>query len=101
MGLDLDDITLDIYPDADWNGDPTTTKSHSGFWQELCGHKSGNLFPLSWRNVKQTFTASSTAEAETVSASNAIRHEAIPTQFLLEEFLGVRIPIRVFIDNTQ
>ena len=99
--LDVDDLSLDVYPDADWNGDPHTTKSTSGLFIELHAEGSDNTFPLTWKTQKQTFTGSSTAETETVSASNAIRHEGIPIQDLFEVFLGKRLPMRVKIDNTQ
>ena len=36
-----------------------------------------------------------------MSASHAIRHEALPIQALLENFLGRLVRMRVGIDNTQ
>ena len=49
----------------------------------------------------QTATSSSSAESETVSASVAIRSAALPIQALLEDMLGITIPIACKIDNTQ
>ena len=59
------------------------------------------MFPLAWKSSQQTATSSSSAESETVSASTAIRHVALPLQSLLKELLGSLVPIRVYIDNTQ
>ena len=68
---------------------------------ELRGKKTGNCFPLTWKVSHQTATASSSAESETVSASVAIRSAALPIQALLEDMLGITIPIACKIDNTQ
>ena len=98
---DLDDLELVVWPDADWNGDPHTTRSTSGLFVELHGKKTGHTFPLTWKVSHQTATSSSSAESETVSASVGIRHAALPIQSLLEAMLGVTIPISCKIDNTQ
>ena len=98
---DLDDLELVVWPDADWNGDPETTRSTSGLFVELRGKSSGHTFPLTWKVSHQTATSSSSAESETISASVAIRHSALPIQALLEAMLGVTIPIKCMIDNTQ
>ena len=90
-----------VWPDADWNGDPHTTRSTSGLFVELCGTKSGNCFPLTWKVSHQTATSSSSAESETVSASVAIRGVALPVQMLLKDMLGTVVPILCKIDNTQ
>ena len=100
--LDIEDLRLDVYPDADWNGDAATSRSISGFFLELVSTRNPeHRLPLTWKSAKQTFTGSSTAETETVSASSAIRHEAIPIQVLFETLLGRRIPINCRIDNLQ
>ena len=98
---DLKDLCINSYSDADWNGDPETTKSTTGFHIEICGRSSGNTWAASWGSVLQTTTGSATAETETVSASHTLRREAIPIQVLLEHFLDVRVPIVMLIDNTQ
>ena len=55
-----------------------------------------------WRSSRDTFTASASAESETVSASTAIRHIGLPVQTLLQAMIGGRlVPIRVKVDNTQ
>ena len=72
------DLTLLAYSDADWNGDPATSKSTTGFWLELASESSGHTWPISWGTLKQTTSGSATAETETVAAS--VRREAIPAQ---------------------
>eukprot|EP00959_Pyramimonas_sp_CCMP1952_P380256 7966342-Pyramimonas_sp.AAC.1 len=62
---DLEHLAVRIWPDADWNGDSTTTKSTSGLYCELVGVESGNCFPLTWKVSHQTATSSSSAESET------------------------------------
>ena len=99
--LDLEDLEIVPYSDADWNGDPATTKSTTGVWVELASAKSGNTWPVSWGAVLQTSTGSATAETETVAASHALRREAIPIQILMEHMLAKRLNIRMQIDNTQ
>eukprot|EP00974_Lingulodinium_polyedra_P096367 9341904-Lingulodinium_polyedra.AAC.1 len=42
---DLEDVLLLVYSDADWNGDPETSKSVSGWWIELFAPTSGRSFP--------------------------------------------------------
>ena len=68
---------------------------------ELCGTKTGNCFPLTWKVSHQTALSSSSAESETVSASVAIRSVALPIQMLLNDMLGIVVPIVCKIDNTQ
>ena len=97
---DRDHTTLEMYSDADWNGDGSTTKSTDGCWVELSG-LDGRIFPIVWRATRQTFTSSSSAESETVGASKGIRQEAIPIQALLERLLGRKVPLRCRLDNTQ
>ena len=82
-------------------GDSNTTRSTSGFFLELEGRDSGNSWPLAHKAQFQSFTASSSAESETASASAAIRHTALPVQQLLEEMLGRLVPICCKVDNSQ
>ena len=98
---DLADLQIRIYSDSDWAGDGSTSKSTSGIWLELYSPSSGRSMPISWAAVLQPSSASSTAEAETTSASYGMRRESIPVQVLLEAVIGVRVPIRHQIDNSQ
>ncbi|CAK0824602.1 unnamed protein product, partial [Prorocentrum cordatum] len=98
---DLEHLAVRIWPDADWNGDSTTTKSTSGLYCELVGIESGNCFPLAWKVSRQTATSSSSAESETVSMSSAARHCALPVQTLISDMLGVLVPVGCRVENTQ
>lgn len=96
---DFADVAIHLYTDADWNGDPATTKSTNGWWCELFAEGSGRSWPLCWGAGLQTCTSSATAEAETVAASHGLRKEAFPIQLLLEEIIGRRVAIVHHVDN--
>ena len=69
---DSDILELHLHADADQAGDKNTTKSTSGMWLELFAPKTEVLleertWPVEWCSKKQSSTASSTAEAETIS----------------------------------
>ena len=98
---DMDNLELHLWPDADWNGTASTTRSTSGLFLELCGYNSQNKFPLTWKTQFQKATSSSSAESETVSVSTSVRHVGIPVQDLLCAMLGMQIPVMIAIDNTQ
>ena len=98
---DLEDLVINCYSDADWNGDGSTSKSTDGVWVELASPSSGRFFQIVWRSSLQKFTASASAESETAGASKGMRQEGIPVQILMEEMLGKRLVLRCLIDNTQ
>ena len=80
-------------------------KSTSGFYCELTTTEQDNDadpsgVPIAWGAKKQDSTSNHTCEADLVSLSSALRHEAIPLQLLLEQCLGIRVPIRIHEDNT-
>ena len=54
-----------------------------------------------WRSSRETFTASASAESETVSASKGLRQEGLPVQILMEAMLGKRVPLKLRVGNTQ
>ena len=97
----METLELVIWPDADWYGDSTSTRSTSGLYVKLVGGITGHEFPLTWKVTHQTATSSSSAESETVSASVALRMSALPIRSLLLEMLGLVVPIRVCLDNAQ
>ena len=102
--LDLEDVQLVEWSDADWAGDAEDTKSTSGMLLELYNPKTGHRWPISWAVRRQGSTSSSIAEAETVALSYTTKHEGIPMQILLDHFLaGSRRPIELVakVDNTQ
>ena len=98
---DWKDVVIRAWSDSDWAGDSVSTKSTSGCWVELAAEGSGNTFPLTWYCTWQTHTASSSAEAEIVAASGALRREALPIQQLIESCTGRRLQIEMMVDNTQ
>jgi hypothetical protein len=61
------DLSISAYTDADFAGDLTMRKSTSGL---LC---TANWAPIIWRSKLQTIVAQSTAEAEFVAASMAVK----------------------------
>jgi hypothetical protein len=85
-----DEISLDMYVDADfagmWNSDldrqdPVCVKSRSGHVLLLAG------CPMLWSSKLQTEIAVSTMEAEYIALSNAMR-DLIPARQLLEGIAG-------------
>ena len=98
---DLEDLLLVLFTDADWAGDASTSKSTSGCWLELCSPKSGRTWPIAWSTCKQTATASSTCEAETVALSSGLRREALPAQELFKLMLGRYLTVSCRVDNLQ
>ena len=59
----------------------------------------GSTVPLNSGIKKQGSSSSHTAEAETVSLSSAVRHDALPAQHLLKSVYGETVPIKVHEDN--
>ena len=82
---DLHDVQLLLWSDADWRGDPEDTKSTSGLLIELYNPNTRRRWPIGWNVRRQGSTSSSTAEAETVALSFAVKHEGLPTLILLDQ----------------
>ena len=104
---DLNDIEVLLWSDADWAGDSEDTKSTAGVFIELYSPSSGRSWVLTWAVRKQTATASSTAEAETVALSQSLKHEALPMLSLIEALLRnttrttSTVPLVAKVDNSQ
>ena len=98
---DLSTAILVMSPDADLANDLETSKSTSGLWLELQSACGTRCWPLSWRSKRQGSTASSTCEAEVISAATALKAEALPMLDLLEQALGRKIKLLCLEDNTQ
>ena len=73
-----DNLTLDVYCDADWAGDIGDRKSTSGFLVKYRGTAVG------WKTGKQSSVALSTLEAEYIGAATATK-EVIWLRRLIEE----------------
>ena len=94
---DFNNLIMRAWPDADFNGDYTTSKSTSGHWIELTGPNT--LIPLAWSSKRQRSTSTSTSEAEIVSISACLKDDALPIQILLSKGLGFPIRMEVMEDN--
>jgi len=93
------DVALHVWPDADLAGDKGDTKSTGGYWIEL--QLSNYSWPVSWQSKRQSSTALSTAESETISLQRAMHKDALPIQEFLNSVLGMVVPIVAHEDNTQ
>ena len=88
---DLNEFTIKVYVDASFA--PNGGKSTSGWIVFL------NKNPISWKTLKQTITAKSSAEAEYVALSQAISDALFIRSVLIEMGLDISKPIEVFEDN--
>ena len=91
---------LKVYCDADLAGDPLTCKSHTGIFVCLT-NDDGLMFPLTWCSKRQTAVARSTTEAELAAANEAVFHEALPVQVLLEKVMRSSISTTLLEDNSS
>eukprot|EP00971_Amphidinium_carterae_P192330 3816348-Amphidinium_carterae.2 len=93
-----DDMHIACYADADLSRDSTRTgKSTTGYWVEFVSN--GHRFPIAWCSKRQTSTSVSTAEAELLAMTSAVKESAIPAQLLLAVALGRGVPLRMYEDN--
>ena len=89
---------LEVYTDADFASCPLSSKSTSGIFVVA---KTGDcVFPLHWVSRKQSSTARSTTEAETISLATAMFSEVENLQGHLAEILGFEIPVHYMQDNS-
>lgn len=87
------DKRLNVYSDADYAGDVSTRRSHSGFIFML------GASPISWCSQKQRTVALSTTESEYIAASESIK-ELVWLQLLFDElFLSSGEVPSLFSDN--
>ena len=91
-------LRIDVYPDADWAGDPETVRSTSGMHIQLSDGI--NVYPLEWASKRQSVVSCSTPEAELVSLARAVRMFALSMQTLLTKLYGVQPPMYVHEDNS-
>ena len=69
--MDIDNVVLHAYPDADLAGTFDTARATSGGFVEIIGDDT--FFPLDWFSKRQSATSHSTTEAELVAASKMLR----------------------------
>ena len=84
---------IDAYSDADFAVDRDTRKSTSGF-VFTCANGA-----ISWRSKKQTLTAQSTVEAETIALSNAVRELLWIKKLLRDLDLSTSFASEIYVDN--
>ena len=92
-----EDLTIDLWVDADFAGAEDDAKSTSGAYLALVGPRS--FMPLMWASKRQTSTSRSTTESEVVSLAAALFAEAIPTLDLWDILLGRPMRCRIWEDN--
>ena len=98
---DLKDCVLAMSPDSDLAGNLETSKSTSGCWIEILSADRQRSWPLCWRSKRQGSTASSTAEAETISMATNLKLDALPLLDLFEAALSREVQLLCLEDNTQ
>ena len=102
--LEIDDVQLVMWSDADWAGDPEHPKFASGSLLYVLNPNNGRRWPISWSVKRHGSTLNSTAEAKTVSLWHAMTHEGLPTLILLDAVLaGARRPVELIrkVNDTQ
>lgn len=82
LRFDGSDVSMDMdfhgYSDADWSGDPDTSRSTSGF--VFLSNRSA----IAWASKRQTMVALSSTESEYIGLSNAGQHLAWLRAFFSE-----------------
>jgi len=94
------DPDLQGFSDSDWGGDLETSKSTSGWatgYDEFDGLTHAYL---DLGSKLQTAVALSTGEAEYTACTYSSSKSAIPMQIFLEDVLGRRVMLRLWIDNS-
>jgi hypothetical protein len=89
VGNPVEEWELVVYSDADFGGDPDTSRSTTGVF--VCVRASHTFFPLSATSKRQSCVSHSTPEAEIVAADHAIRAEALPGLQLWDNAAALRI----------
>ena len=77
VGDRSEDLSVELFVDADFCGDRLDTKSTSGAMLVLTGPNT--FFPLTWMSQKQTATSRSTTESEVIALAHAMFREALPS----------------------
>ena len=76
IGDNIDDLTVDLFADADFAGCTKTSRSTSGTHLSILGPNS--CWPIAGQSKKQGCVSHSTPEAELVSADHAVRTYGTP-----------------------
>jgi hypothetical protein len=97
IGDPINECWLDLYADADHASGVQDKKSTNGAIIILCGKNT--WFPLMPLSQKQRSTATSTPEAETVSAFKAMKALGIPFLMALDFITGLETKLELHEDN--
>ena len=97
VGDDQNDLSLAVWADADFAGDPRTQRSTSACATAIVGPHT--RFFVSAKSQRQTAVSHSTPEAEIVSADMAVRTEALPASALWDHILQRTVEVRFLEDN--
>ena len=89
---------IELHVDADLAGCPRSARSTSGLFMFICG-PNGTKFPVAWSSKRQSATARSTTEAETISLAEGLFSEAIPLQHTLSKIKGSDMKVWIREDN--
>jgi hypothetical protein len=97
LEFDGSDMSMDMnfhgYTDADWSGDPETSRSTSGYVFI------SNRGAIGWASKRQTMVALSTTESEYIGLSNAGQHIAWLRTFFAELGHAQKGPTVLSCDN--
>ena len=96
VGESMDEITLDVYPDADYVSCSETQRSITGSIVLL--KRPDMSVPISFISKRQGCVSRSTTEAEIVAMDTSFRHLTLPDLSIVEE-LFPNTRVRVFRDN--
>ena len=96
---DRSSLVIRAYCDADLAGSTDSVRSTSGLWLEVVSADEERTWPLMWWSRKQTWVATSSAEAELQSLVTAVRREGIPMLSLFEHVLGRSVELQCMEDN--
>ena len=95
---DLKNLRLRCWFDADHAGDPSHSKSTTGFIVWLVGDTA--MICLDWTFRLQTSTSKSTGEAEIVVGADALCRSVWPLQQILLELYGYDVPLELGTDSS-
>ena len=86
VGDEIENLSIHLYPDADFGGCQATSKSTSGCF--FCVSGQDTRFGLAGSSKAQTVVSHSTPEAEIVSADYGLRTIGLPALTLWRTLLG-------------
>ena len=98
IGDGPEDLNPVLYADSDFAGCTATRKSTSGMIHQLAGPKS--CFPLAACSKKQNCVSNSTAEAELIATSMAVRNTGLPALNIWDKVLERKALLKIYEDNT-